>query len=298
MIVWIVGGIVAVGIVGLAMSIRIVRPTERGLKERFGKYHSYIKPGINYFVPFVDKLVRVNVTEQMVDAKKQDVITKDNLNAGVDAQVYFKVLCSEDAVRNSEYNVDNYYIQIVALARTTLRDIIGKLSFKEVNGMRAKLNGMLQTELNKETKSWGIAVVRTELKEIEPPSSVQETMNEIIKAENTKEAAVDFAVSVETKADGEKKATIKQAQGAAEAVKLKAIAEKNANIEIATGKAEAIKLVNESAEKYFVGNAVELKKLETMRDTLASNTKIIIPKDAPIVDFFAKMAAMKEVKEK
>ncbi len=298
MIEWIVGGIVIVGLVGIAMSIRIVRPTERGLKERFGKYNSYIKPGIHFFVPFVDRLIRVNITEQMVDAKKQEVITKDNLNAGVDAQVYFKVLEKEDAVKNSEYNVDNYYIQIVALARTTLRDIIGKLSFKEVNGMRAKLNGMLQTELNKETESWGIAVVRTELKEIDPPSSVQETMNEIIKAENTKEAAVDFAVAAETKADGEKKATIKQAQGNAEAIKLQAVAEKNANIEIATGEAQAIKLVNESAEKYFKGNAVELKKLETMRDTLANNTKIIIPKDAPIVDFFAKMAAMKETKEK
>ncbi len=298
MIEWIVGGIVVVGLVGIAMSIRIVRPTERGLKERFGKYNSYIKPGIHFFIPFVDRLIRVNITEQMVDAKKQEVITKDNLNAGVDAQVYFKVLEIEEAVKNSEYNVDNYYIQIVALARTTLRDIIGKLSFKEVNGMRAKLNGMLQTELNKETKTWGISVVRTELKEIDPPASVQETMNEIIKAENTKEAAVDFAVAAETKADGEKKATIKQAQGNAEAIKLQAIAEKNANIEIATGEAQAIKLVNESAEKYFKGNAVELKKLETMRDTLANNTKIIIPKDAPIVDFFAKMAAMKETKEK
>jgi len=298
MIEWIVGGVVVVSLIGLAMSIRIVRPTERGLKERFGKYHSYIEPGIHFFVPFVDKLVRVNVTEQMVDAKKQDIITKDNLNAGVDAQVYFKVLSGEKAVKNSEYNVDNYYVQIVALARTTLRDIIGNLSFKDVNSQRAKLNGMLQEELNKETESWGIAVVRTELKEIEPPEDVQNTMNEIIKAENIKEAAVDYAVSVETKADGEKKATIKMAQGDAEAIELRAVAGKNAKVSIATGEAQAIKLVNESAQKYFKGQAVELKKLEAMRDTLANNTKIIIPKDAPIIDFFAKMAAMKETKGK
>ncbi len=298
MIEWIVGGIVVVGLIGIAIGIRIVRPTERGLKERFGKYNSYIEPGIHFLVPFVDRLVRVNITEQMVDARKQEVITKDNLNAGVDAQVYFKVLETEDAVKAAEYNVDNYYIQIVALARTTLRDIIGKLSFKEVNGMRAKLNGMLQEELNKETKTWGIAVVRTELKEIDPPTSVQETMNEIIKAENTKEAAVDFALAAETKADGEKKAVIKMAQGNAAAIELQATAEKRAAVSIATGEAQAIKLVNESAEKYFIGNAVELKKLETMRDTLANNTKIIIPKDAPIVDFFAKMAAMKETKGK
>lgn len=284
MIEWVVTGIVGVLVIAfLAMSIRIVRPTERGLKERFGKYQSYIEPGIHLFIPLIDRLVRVNVTEQMVDAKQQEVITKDNLNAGVDAQVYFKVLAGEDAVKNSEYNVDNYYVQIVALARTTLRDIIGKLSFKEVNGMRAKLNGMLQEELNKETKSWGIAVVRTELKEIEPPSDVQATMNEIIKAENTKEAASDYATAAETKADGERRASIKVAEG-----------KRQARILEAEGIAMAIKLENEAAQKYFKNQAVELKKLETTRDTLASNTKIIIPKDAPIVDFFAKMAAMKE----
>ena len=297
MIEWIVL-IILIGLVAFIVGagIRIVRPTDRGLKERFGKYHSFVEPGMHFFIPFIDKLVRVNITEQLVDAQKQEVITKDNLNAGVDAQVYFKVLGTEEAVRNSEYNVDDYRIQIVALARTTLRDIIGKLSFKEVNGMRAKLNGMLQVELNKETASWGISVVRTELKEIDPPGNVQETMNEIIMAENTKDAALDFAVAAETKADGEKKATIKQAQGNAQAIELQATAEKNAAISIATGEAQAIKLVNESAQKYFKGQAVELKKLETTRDTLANNTKIIIPKDAPIVDFFAKMAAMKEEK--
>ncbi len=131
---------------------------------------------------------------------------------------------------------------------------------------------------------------------VDPPGNVQETMNEIIMAENTKDAALDFAVAAETKADGEKKATIKQAQGNAQAIELQATAEKNAAISIATGEAQAIKLVNESAQKYFKGQAVELKKLETTRDTLANNTKIIIPKDAPIVDFFAKMAAMKEEK--
>lgn len=279
-------GVFAVAIIVLtAVSIRIVRPTERCLKERFGKYQSFLKPGLHFLVPFVDRIVRVNVTEQMVDAKQQEVITKDNLNAMVDAQVYFKVNETEDAVKNSEYAVDNYFVQIIALARTTLRDIIGKLSFKEVNSMRAKLNGMLQTELNKETKSWGISVVRTELKEIEPPADVQGTMNEIIKAENTKEAATDFATAAETKADGERRAVIKVAEG-----------NRKARILEAEGVAKSIQLENEAAQKYFKDQAVELKKLETMRDTLSSATKIIIPKDAPIVDLFAKMAAMKDVK--
>lgn len=291
-------GVFAVAIVILtAVSIRIVRPTERCLKERFGKYQSFLKPGLHFLIPFVDRIVRVNITEQMVDAKQQEVITKDNLNAGVDAQVYFKVLEAEEAVKSSEYNVDNYYVQIVALARTTLRDIIGKLSFKEVNSMRAKLNSMLQTELNKETKSWGIAVVRTELKEIEPPEDVQGTMNEIIKAENTKEAASDFATAAETKADGERRASIKVAEGNRKSSILEAEGNRHARILEAEGVAKSIQLENEAAQIYFKDQAVELKKLETMRDTLSNATKIIIPKDAPVVDFFAKMAAMKDVKE-
>ena len=94
MIETIIAGIVVLVVLGFlaSLSIKIVRPTERCLKERFGKYNSFMKPGIHFLIPFVDRLVRVNITEQMVDAKKQDVITKDNLNAGVDAQVYFKVL--------------------------------------------------------------------------------------------------------------------------------------------------------------------------------------------------------------
>lgn len=281
------GGLIAFAVLAVfvGMSVRVVRPTERGLKERFGKYRSFYDSGLHFLVPFIDKLVRVNVTEQMVDAKPQEVITKDNLNATVDAQVYFKVRSDEVSVKKSEYSVDNYYVQIVALAQTTLRAIIGQMSFKEVNSQRDMLNVKLEKELDKQTDAWGIQIVRTELKEIEPPEDVQETMNKVMKAENEKEAALDFATAAETKADGERRASIKVAEGHAKAVIIEA-----------DGQAKAIKLVNEAAEKYFKGNAVELKKLETLAVALEKNTKIIVPEDAPLIDILAKLGAMKGVK--
>ena len=137
----------------LISGIRIVRPTHRGLIERLGKYHKFATPGFYLIIPFIDKMYKVNITEQMVDADPQEIITNDNLNASVDAQVYFRVIDSEDAVKNSQYNVNNYKWQIVNLARTTLRNIIGTLTLKSANSERGKINAELHKTLCEETKT-------------------------------------------------------------------------------------------------------------------------------------------------
>ncbi|UCD56446.1 MAG: SPFH/Band 7/PHB domain protein, partial [Candidatus Hydrogenedentota bacterium] len=121
-----------VGVLFLA-GIRIVRPTSRGLVERLGKYKRFARPGFHWIIPVIDKMIQVNITEQMVDAQPQEIITNDNLNARVDAQVYFKVTADEANVKNSQYNVYDYKWQIVNLARTTLRNIIGTLTLKSAN---------------------------------------------------------------------------------------------------------------------------------------------------------------------
>ena len=246
---WLIGIIVCYFLMG----IRIVRPTHRGLVERLGKYNHFADSGFYWVIPVLDKLYQINVTEQMVDAEPQEIITNDNLNAKVDAQVYFRVKPDEDSVKKSVYNVNNYQYQIVNLARTTLRNIIGTLSLKSANSERGKINTDLHSTLKEETASWGIDIVRTELKEIQPPEDVQETMNKVVKAQNEKVAAVDFATATETRADGEKRAKIKEAEGYRQALILKA-----------QGEAEAIQLVNEAAEKYFVGNAQVLRKLQAV----------------------------------
>jgi len=192
------------------VGINIVRPTHRGLIERLGKYHKFAHPGFHWIIPFIDKIYVVNTTEQMVDAQPQEIITNDNLNASVDAQVYFRVIETEECVKSSQYNVNNYKLQIVNLARTTLRNIIGTLTLRSANSERGKINAELHNTLRNETESWGIIIVRTELKEIDPPRDVQETMNKVVKAENEKIAAIDYATAAETVADGVKREFVKK----------------------------------------------------------------------------------------
>jgi len=271
----------AIVLLFLLSGIRIIRPTHKGLIERLGRYSRFANPGFNWIIPFIDKLYQVNVTEQMVDAEPQEIITNDNLNARVDAQVYFRVKDDEQSVKNSQYNVNNYKWQIVNLARTTLRNIIGTLTLKSANSERGKINAELHKTLLIETASWGIDIVRTELKEIDPPKDVQETMNKVVKAENEKIAAIDFATARETVADGEKRAKIKEAEGF-----------KQAKILHAEGEAGAIKLVNEAADKYFTGNAQLLKKLETLEISLKDNAKIVIPEGSELVNVIGELAGV------
>jgi regulator of protease activity HflC (stomatin/prohibitin superfamily) len=274
--------IIAIIVVGyLLLGIRIVRPTHRVLVELLGKYQRFGGPGFYWILPGVQKLYAVNITEKMVNATRQEIITADNLNATVDAQVYFKVKPDEENVKRSQYNVFNYEDQIVNLARTTLRNIIGTLTLKSANSERSRINDELGKVLKTETQSWGIEIVRTELKEIQPPTDVQETMNKVVKAENEKIAAVDFATARETEADGLRRAAIKQAEGV-----------KQAKILEAEGQAEAIRLVNESAERYFVGNAQKLKALEVTESSLRNSTKVVVPSGQQIVNVIGELAGI------
>ena len=279
--------LVIIFLVLVAMGIRIIRPTHRGLVERLGKYHRFCEPGFHVIVPFIDRMFQVDIREALVEAQPQTIITNDNLNAKVDAQVYLKVKSDEENVKASQYNVTNYENQIVNLARTTLRNIIGTLTLKSANSERGRINEELRTTLKTETASWGIEILRTELKEIDPPQDVQETMNKVVKAENEKIAAVDYATATETQADGQRRAEIKKAEGV-----------KQAKILQAEGEAQAIKLVNEAAEQYFVGNAQVLRKLETVEKAFWQNAKIVVPADAPLTNVIGDLAGVVPVPER
>ncbi len=267
-------------VVGVLSGIRIVRPTHRAFVERLGKYNRFAGPGIHLTIPFgVERMYQVDIREILVDATPQTIITNDNLNARVDAQVYLKVKPDEESVKASQYNVTNYQIQIVQLARTTLRNIIGTLSLKSANSERGRINEELRTTLRTETANWGLEILRTELKEIDPPADVQETMNKVVKAENEKIAAVDYATATETQADGQRRAEIKKAEGI-----------KQAKVLAAEGEAQAIQLVNEAAERYFIGNAQVLRKLETVEKAFWQNAKIVVPADGSLVNIIGDLA--------
>jgi len=149
-----------------------------------------------------------------------------------------------------------------------------------------RINSELLKTLLNETASWGIDVVRTELKEIDPPKDVQETMNKVVKAENEKIAAIDFATATETEADGQKRAEIKKAEGI-----------RQAHILAAEGEAQAIKLVNEAANQYFVGNAQLLKKLQTLEVSLKDNAKVVIPLGSELVNVIGELAGVVPIRK-
>ena len=269
--------LVVIVVIGfIASGIRIIRPTHRAAIETLGKYTRFQSSGITFIVPLFQKMYSINITEQLVDVMRQEVITKDNLNCTVDAQVYFKVGDTEGELKNALYQVNDYTRQVVQLARTTLRNVIGDNVFKDVNSQRGKLNQQVYETMEKETEDWGINIVRVELKEIEPPDDVQQTMNMVIKAENDKQSAIDFANARETKADGERRASIKEAEGVKRALILEAEGKSEAIERVAEATAKEIQLVNESAERYFIGNAKDLKKLEVTQASLENNSKVVL----------------------
>jgi regulator of protease activity HflC (stomatin/prohibitin superfamily) len=219
----------------------------------------------------------------MVSSEKREIITADSLNAVVDSNVYFRVSPLEDNVKKAVYGVNNYQVQIVALAKTTLRNIIGTMTLKEANSERNKINNALYQHLSKETVDWGIEIVRTELKEIQPPEDVQKTMNKVVIANNEKIAATDFATATETKADGERRAAIKMADGLKQSTILKA-----------EGEAEAVRLVSEAANKYFVDNAQTLRKLQAVETSMQNGAKIVVPAGSSLVNVIGDLAGFDE----
>jgi len=273
-----VWSLLATAIVGLYMlaGIRIVRPTHRGIIERLGHFKRVKDQGVTWIPPVISKMYKVNITEQIADPEPQEIITKDKLNATVDMHVYFKVRDKLDAIKASQYNVHNHRRQIIALARTTMRNVIGNRDFEDVNSNRNDLNQLLRSTMQKEVDSWGIDIVRCELKEISPPEDVQETMNKVLKASNEKKAAVDYATARETEADGLKRAAIKKAQGEQQAAILIAGGERQAKILRAEGEGKAIQLVHTAAKKFFVGNAKELKRMDVTQASLENNSKIVL----------------------
>jgi len=257
------------------MGIKIIRPIEVGIVEFLGRYTRTATSGFNWIFPGIFRMVRVNITERRVDIDAQSIITKDKLNAVVDGVVYYKVIDAQMAI----YNVNNFERSVPSLAKTTLRAVIGKMTLTEANENRDTINLEVEKILSREVDKWGIDVVRVELQRIEPPPDVQDAMNRVVKAENEKIAALDLATAIETKADGERRAEIKKAEGIAAAIRLKADAD-----------GDAIKTVNEAAEKYFIGNAVVLKKLETVSEALKDNAKIVIPTDSSLINIIGDLA--------
>lgn len=296
---WIIVFLIFVAGFTFFSGIRIVRPLEKGVIERLGKFKRVADQGFKWIIPVIDKMYRVNLTERMMDVLPQEVITEDNLNARVDLVVYYKVRRDDESVKRSIYNVDRFETQIVSLAQTTARNVIGTMNFKSVNSERNKINFELAKTLDKESDEWGVQIVRVEMKEIMPPPDVQETMNKVLKAENEKIAARDFATAKETEADGIRRSDIKIAEGRKQAAILEAEGKAQAIIKVADADATRIQKVNTAIQQYFKNEAQIYKKLETVENSLKDGTKYVIDPNTAITNVIAeRMAGVVPIEKK
>ena len=227
----------------LASSIKIVRPYEKGVVERLGKYQRTFEPGLHVIVPFIDRITKVDMRENVVDVPPQEVITKDNVVVTVDAVVYYE---ATDPVKLI-YNVANFYMASTKLAQTNLRNVVGEMQLDESLTSRETINATLRQILDDATDKWGVRVVRVELQRIEPPLDVTEAMHRQMKAERNKRALIleaegDKQAAI-TRAEGSKQAAILDAEGRATAIKEVAEAEKFQRIALAEGEARGIENV-------------------------------------------------------
>jgi len=269
-------------IIFILIATRIVRPYERGVIERLGKYNKTANPGINFIIPIFDRMTKVDIREQVVDVPPQQVITKDNVAVEVDAVIYYAVT---DPVKVM-YNVANFYMAVIKLAQTNLRNLIGDMALDESLTSRDVINGKLREILDLATDAWGVKVTRVELQRIEPPIDVTEAMHRQMKAERDRRAAILEAEGAKQSAilrsEGEKQAQILNAQGEAEAIIQVANAEKQKLIAIAEGEALAISNVYTAIHEGKPTNdliAIKyMEALEKIADGKAS--KIYLPVEA------------------
>ncbi len=271
--------LVAVFALVVGAAVRIVRPFERGLVERLGKYHRTVEPGLRFIWPFVDRLVKVDMRERVIDVPPQRVITEDNVVVEVDAVVYYRVIDPVKVV----YNVEDFNMAVIKLAQTNLRNQIGDLSLDETLTSREKINAALGQILDEATDKWGVKVTRVEIQRIDPPVDITEAMSKQMKAEREKRALILEAEGIRqseiTKAEGQKQAAILKAEGQAEAIQRVADAEKYQKIAIAEGEAQAIKTVFQAIhEGRPTSELITLKYLEALAGIAQGQaTKIFMP---------------------
>jgi regulator of protease activity HflC (stomatin/prohibitin superfamily) len=277
-----IGVVIILAFILGGMSIRIIRPYEKGLVERLGKYQRTLDSGLNLVMPFFDTVWKVDMREVVLDVPSQMVITKDNVNVEVDAIIYCQVT---DPVR-ARYEISNYIMAATKLAQTNLRNIIGEMELDQSLTSRDTINTQLRDVLDSATDKWGAKVNRVEIQRIDPPVDITEAMSRQMKAERDKRAAILEAEGIRqasiTKAEGSKQSAILEAEGYAEAVRKKADAEKYRQITVAEGEAKAISAVFDAIHAGKPDKElITLKYLEMLpKFASGSANKVFIPYEA------------------
>ncbi len=249
----------------LYFPIYTLRPFERGIQETLGKYSGFVMPGLGFQIPFVH-LIRVrDIREHTMDIHPQPVITKDNVEIQVDGIMWVRPTVDEESIKKTFYNIDDWKKAVIQLAMTNLRQEFGDLTLDESLVAREKIAANIQRILNVYVVEWGLTVSKVEIRLIDPPEDIKKAMHKQKTSEQERRSMRLLATGEFEAAEQQKLAIIQRAQGECEAA-----------IQVAQGKAEAIRLVNEAADKYFIGNAQALKRMEMIETSLRNNSKIVI----------------------
>ena len=267
------GALLLFAVIVIIRAARIVNQYEKGIVMRLGKFHGLAQSGLTIIVPFTDTLLRVDMREQVISVPPQKLITKDNVTVEVDAVVYYKVV---DPVK-SQFEVQDFGYACTTLAQTNLRNLIGDRTLDETLVARDAINTNLRHVLDEATNNWGVKVTRVEVQKIDPPRDITEAMSRQMKAERDKRAAV-------LESEGIKQSQILQAEGVKQSEILRAEGDAQARVTRANAEAEAIRLVSTAAETFFKDRAEIMRRLEVLNNTLAHNTKYIVPSNAGLVN--------------
>ncbi len=276
----------------VSAGVKIVRPYQRGVVERLGRYKETTDPGLRLILPFIESLKKVDMREQVIDVPPQEVITSDNVAVSVDAVIYFEPTDPQRLL----YNISNFVLAVTKLAQTNLRNVIGDMTLDEAFTSRERVNAALRQILDDATDKWGVRVVRVEIQRIDPPGDVMHAMHEQMKAERTRRAVVTEAEGSReaaiTRAQGEKESAILtaegqrqkdilNAEGEAQAVRTRAEAEQFRQQVVAEGEANAIRSVHGAIlDSGTDDRVVAIKYLESLRAIgNGQATKIFLPAD-------------------
>ena len=266
-------------VIGLKSSIKFVPQNRAYVIERFGKYQSTKEAGLNFILPFIDRIsADRSLKEKAVDVPEQSAITKDNISLSVDGVLYFRVLDPYKAT----YGIDDYVFAVTQLAQTTMRSELGKMELDKTFEERDILNTNIVAAINEAAGPWGIQVLRYEIKDIVPPQSVMEAMEAQMKAERVKRAQIleseGDRQSAINRAEGSKASVVLAAEADKEEQVLRAEGEAKAIVAIATAQAESLRQVGQAAATAEGQKAVQLDLA-----TKAIEAKLAIAKESSVV---------------
>ncbi len=275
-------GVLAAAIILIAATgFRVVRPFEKGLIEFLGRYEKTVDSGLRWVMPFVKRIIKVDMREQVVDVQPQEVITKDNVAVTVDAVIYYE---ATDPVK-LKYNVGQFILAVTKLAQTNLRNVVGDLDLDAALTSREVINAKLRQILDDATDKWGVRVVRVEIQRIEPPSDVTDAMHRQMKAERDRRALVTEAEGAKRaailRAEGVKESQVLEAEGQAEAIKRVADAERYQKETVAEGEGRAVERVFAAIHQGDpTPDLIAIRYLETLQGIADGQaTKIFLPVD-------------------